>query len=71
MKKVIGYIMIVLLFAGSIAGIYFGIKYNGVKNDKANIDKIKKVKKNLRILSVITWQNIKFPSILPLLMRSQ
>ena len=41
MKKVIGYIMIVLLFAGSIAGIYFGIKYNGVKNDKANIDAYK------------------------------
>ncbi len=41
MKKVIGYIMIVLLFAGSIAGIYFGIKYNSVKNDKANIDAYK------------------------------
>ena len=41
MKKVIGYIIIVLLFAGSIAGIYFGIKYNGVKNDKANIDAYK------------------------------
>lgn len=41
MKKVIGYIMIVLLFAGSIAGIYFGIKYNSVKEDKSYIDTYK------------------------------
>ena len=55
MKKVIGYIMIVLLFAGSIAGIYFGIKYNGVKNDKANIDtykqQIEELTNNVKVLT--------------------
>lgn len=33
MKKVLGYIMIIILFAGSIAGIVFGVKFKNV-NDK-------------------------------------
>lgn len=36
MKKVLGYVMIILLFAGSICGITFGIMWNDVNNEYQN-----------------------------------
>lgn len=43
MKKVIGYIIILILFAGSIAGIVFGIKYKNVNDEYQNSNNIEYV----------------------------
>ena len=43
MKKVIGYIVILILFAGSIAGIVFGIKYKNVNDEYQNSNNIEYV----------------------------
>ena len=37
MKKVFGYIMIILLFAGSICGVVFGIMWGNLKNETSHI----------------------------------
>ena len=36
MKKFVGYLMIIILFAGSIAGIYFGIRFKISQDELAN-----------------------------------
>ncbi len=43
LKKVVGYILIVLLFAGSICGIVFGIKFANLQKDYNQIDVTEKV----------------------------
>lgn len=52
MKKVFGYIMICLLFAGSICGVVFGIMWGNLRNDTAHISTTTETVKSVNQLNI-------------------
>lgn len=55
MKKIIGYLVIVLLFAGSICGIVFGVKYaqneKYIQDNSSAIEQVEKLKDTIELLT--------------------
>ncbi len=54
MKKVIGYIVILILFAGSIAGIVFGVKYKNINDEYQNSNNIEYVQQLEQTIEYLT-----------------